>query len=70
MYAFLIVVHVLVCIFLILTILLQAGKGAGVGAAFGGGSSQTLFGASGGSTFLSRLTTGAAVAFKIGRAHV
>jgi preprotein translocase subunit SecG len=39
-----IVVHIIVCIALILIVLLQTGKGADMGAAFGGGSSQTLFG--------------------------
>ena len=61
----LIVVHVMVCIALIMIVLLQTGKGADMGAAFGGGSSQTLFGSSGASTFLSKLTTVAAVVFMI-----
>jgi preprotein translocase subunit SecG len=55
-------VHVVICIFLISVVLLQQGKGADMGAAFGGGS-QTLFGASGADNLLSRLTTGAAIAF-------
>jgi len=46
-------------------ILLQTGKGADMGAAFGGGSSQTLFGSTGSSTFLSKLTTVAAVVFML-----
>ena len=41
------IVHILVCLFLILIVLLQTGKGADIGAAFGGGSSQTLFGSAG-----------------------
>ena len=57
------ILHVLVCIFLVLTILLQAGKGASVGAAFGGAGSQTVFGGRGAQTFLSKLTTGAAAIF-------
>ncbi len=61
----LIVVHVTVCIALIMIVLLQTGKGADMGAAFGGGSSQTLFGSGGASTFLSKLTTAAAVIFMI-----
>lgn len=57
------ILHVLVAIFLVLTILLQAGKGAGVGAAFGGGGSQTVFGGRGAQTFLGKLTTSAAAIF-------
>jgi len=59
-----IILHVLVCFALILIVLLQAGKGAEMGAAFGG-SSQTLFGSAGAMGFLSKLTTGAAVVFMI-----
>jgi preprotein translocase subunit SecG len=58
------VVHILVCFALILIVLLQAGKGAEMGAAFGG-SSQTIFGSSGAMGFLSKLTTVAAVVFMI-----
>ncbi|HIJ57320.1 MAG TPA: preprotein translocase subunit SecG [Deltaproteobacteria bacterium] len=61
----LIVIHVIVSIALIMIVLLQTGKGADMGAAFGGGSSQTLFGSGGASTFLSKLTTAAAVIFMI-----
>jgi len=61
----LIVVHVIVCVALIMIVLLQTGKGADMGAAFGGGSSQTLFGSTGASTFLTKLTTAAAVIFMI-----
>lgn len=61
----LIVIHVVVCIALIMIVLLQTGKGADMGAAFGGGSSQTLFGSSGASTFLSKATTAAAVVFML-----
>lgn len=59
------IIHVLVCITLILIILLQTGKGADIGAAFGGGSSQTVFGSTGATTFLSKITIGAAVVFMI-----
>ncbi|MEA3230478.1 MAG: preprotein translocase subunit SecG [Thermodesulfobacteriota bacterium] len=59
----LIILHVVVCIALIMIVLLQTGKGADMGAAFGGGSSQTLFGSTGASTFLSKATTIAAVVF-------
>jgi preprotein translocase subunit SecG len=64
MYTVTVVFHVLACMALILIVLLQTGKGAEMGAAFGG-ASQTLFGGSGGTTFLSKLTTGAAIAFMI-----
>ncbi|NIQ92973.1 MAG: preprotein translocase subunit SecG, partial [Desulfuromonadales bacterium] len=57
MTALLITVHVLVCIAIIVIVLLQAGKGAEVGASFGSGSSQTVFGASGGQSFMGKLTT-------------
>jgi preprotein translocase subunit SecG len=59
-----IVVHILVCIALIMIVLLQAGKGAEMGAAFGG-ASQTIFGSAGAMGFLSKLTTVAAVIFMI-----
>jgi preprotein translocase subunit SecG len=59
----LIAVHIIVCVALIMIVLLQTGKGADMGAAFGGGSSQTLFGSTGASTFLSKATTGAAIIF-------
>ncbi len=61
----LIIVHVIVCIALIMIVLLQTGKGADMGAAFGGGSSQTLFGSTGASTFLSKATTVAAIVFML-----
>jgi len=62
---FLIILHVVVCIALIMIVLLQTGKGADMGAAFGGGSSQTLFGSTGASTFLSKATTAAAIVFML-----
>jgi preprotein translocase subunit SecG len=58
------VLHVIVCFALILIVLLQAGKGAEMGAAFGG-ASQTIFGSTGAMGFLSKLTTIAAVIFMI-----
>ena len=61
---FLLILHVLVSIFLICIVLLQSGKGAEMGAAFGG-SSQTLFGSRGAATFLNKLTTVAAVLFMV-----
>jgi preprotein translocase subunit SecG len=65
MSTFLIIIHTIVSIALILIILLQTGKGADMGAAFGGGASQTLFGSTGSSTFLGKLTTVAAVVFML-----
>ena len=62
---FLIALHVIVSIFLIAVVLLQRGKGAEVGAVFGGGGSTTVFGSRGARNFLTRLTTGAAVIFML-----
>ena len=61
----LIIIHVIVCVALIMIVLLQTGKGTDMGAAFGGGSSQTLFGSTGASTFLSKATTAAAIIFML-----
>jgi preprotein translocase subunit SecG len=58
------IIHILVSIGLILVVLLQTGKGAEVGAVFGG-SSSTIFGSSGAGSFLTRLTTGMAIVFMI-----
>ncbi len=55
-------VHVLVCIFLILVVLLQQGKGADL-SVFGGGSTQTAFGARGAATLLHKLTVASFVVF-------
>ncbi len=61
----LIVMHVTVSIALVMIVLLQTGKGADMGAAFGGGSSQTLFGSTGAATFLSKATTVVAIVFML-----
>jgi len=58
------ILHVIVSIGLILVVLLQTGKGAEVGAVFGG-SSATIFGSSGAGNFLTRLTTGMAIVFML-----
>ena len=58
------IIHLFVCFFLILVVLLQTGKGADIAAAFGG-TSQTAFGARGAATLLSKLTTGSAIIFMI-----
>jgi preprotein translocase subunit SecG len=57
------VIHIMVCAAMILFILLQSGKGADIGATFGGGSSQTVFGSTGAATFLSKITIAAAIIF-------
>ena len=54
--------HVVVCIALVMIVLLQKGKGASMGAAFGG-SSQTVFGSTGATPFLSKITVATAVIF-------
>lgn len=65
MYTAIVILHVIVSITLILIILLQTGKGTDIGAVFGGGSSQTLFGSSGPTSFLGKLTAGAAIVFML-----
>jgi preprotein translocase subunit SecG len=65
MYALMIILHVVVSLALILIVLLQTGKGAEMGAGFGGGSNQTIFGSRGAATFLSKITTAAAVMFML-----
>lgn len=59
------ILHVLVSLFLIAVVLLQSGKGAEMGASFGSSGSQSVFGAGGGTTFLSKMTAGAAVIFML-----
>ena len=59
-----IIVHVIVSLALICIVLLQHGKGAGIGAAFGG-SSQTVFGSTGAAPFLAKLTAAAAILFML-----
>jgi preprotein translocase subunit SecG len=65
MYIALSLLHVLIASGLILIVLLQSGKGADIGAAFGGGSSQTVFGGRGAATFLSKATTVLAILFMV-----
>ena len=62
---FVTIVHVIVSIFLIMVVLLQTGKRADLAGAFGGGGSQTAFGARGAATILSKLTTAAAIGFMV-----
>ena len=61
----LVIVYVLVCIFLILVVLLQQGKGADLAGAFGGGGSQTSFGPRSASNIMHRMTTGSFVLFVV-----
>ncbi|MCP5041220.1 MAG: preprotein translocase subunit SecG [bacterium] len=65
MHTFLVVLHIMVCLILVLVVLLQRGKGGDVGAALGGGGSNTVFGSRGAGNFLTKLTTGSAVIFML-----
>ena len=64
MYIALVILHILVAFIMVGVILLQSGKGAEIGAAFGG-SSQTVFGSRGAGTFLSKMTAIAATIFML-----
>jgi len=59
------VIHILVCFFLIVVVLLQSGKSGDIAAAFGGQGSQTAFGPRGAATALSKATTWSAVIFML-----
>ena len=61
----LVILHVIISVFLILVVLVQQGKGADLAGAFGGGGSQTAFGARGATTLLHKLTTAFFIAFVI-----
>jgi len=61
----LIVLHITVSLALIVIVLLQSGKGAEMGASFGSGGSQSVFGAGGSNTFMNKLTTSAAIIFML-----
>ncbi|MFQ5585638.1 MAG: preprotein translocase subunit SecG [Thermodesulfobacteriota bacterium] len=65
MFTAVVVLHIVVSIVLIIVVLLQAGKGASIGASFGGASSQTLFGSAGPATFFGKMTAACAVIFMI-----
>jgi preprotein translocase subunit SecG len=65
MYILLLILHVIVCLFLIIVVLLQSGKAADLAGAFGGMGSQTAFGPRGSATLLSKATTISAVIFMI-----
>jgi len=66
LYYFVVTLYVLICGLLIITILLQQGKGGDIANAFGGGSSQAVFGARSGATLLTRATSVLAALFVIG----
>jgi preprotein translocase subunit SecG len=59
------ILHVLVCVFLIVIVLLQHGKGADMGASFGGGSGKTVFGTEGPLPLLNKITTASAIIFML-----
>jgi preprotein translocase subunit SecG len=65
MYALVMTIHVVVCVFLIIVVLLQSGKAADLAGAFGGMGSQTAFGPRGSATLLSKATTVSAVLFMV-----
>src|SRR3989475_12439901 len=64
-YTLITIVHVLVCLFLIVVVLLQSGKAADLAGAFGGMGSQTAFGPRGAATVLSKATTISAILFMV-----
>lgn len=61
----LLVIHIILCFIMIFVVLIHRGKGAELGPAFGGGSSQTLFGPRGAATFLNKVATVIAVLFML-----
>lgn len=65
MVTFFVILHIFITIAMILIVLIQTGRGSEIGAAFGGGASQTLFGSAGTSGFMTKLTTLAAVIFML-----
>jgi preprotein translocase subunit SecG len=65
MYSVFVFIHIVVCVGLILVVLFQAGKGAGLGNLFGGGGGDQLFSAPSGTAFIKKVTTGMAVIFII-----
>jgi len=65
LYGLVITVHIIVCFFIIIVVLLQSGKSGDISAAFGGQGSQTAFGPRGAASALSKATTWSAVAFML-----
>src|SRR3989442_11699150 len=65
MFTFVVIIHVIVSLIIIGLVLLQAGKGADIGSALGGGGSQAVFGSMGTPTVLGKITTAVAVIFMV-----
>jgi preprotein translocase subunit SecG len=65
LYYAIVTLHVIVCVILVLVVLLQSSKGADLSGAFGGGATQTAFGSRGPASFLSKMTTVAAIVFML-----
>jgi preprotein translocase subunit SecG len=65
MYGIVLVLHVLICIFLVIVVLLQQTRGAGISSVFGGGGTDSLFGGKGATPFFVKLTSGLAIGFFI-----
>ena len=65
MYGILLAVHITVSVLLIISVLLQSGKGADIGAVFGGAGGQTLFGSAGPADFLNKATRGLVIVFML-----
>jgi preprotein translocase subunit SecG len=65
MYGLILTIHVLTCILLIIAVLLQSGKGADMGAVFGGAGSQALFGSAGPADFLNKATRVLVIVFMV-----
>ncbi len=65
MYQIILLIHVFIAVCIVALVLVQQGKGATMGAAFGSGASQTIFGARGSGSFLFRITIGFAIVFFI-----
>ena len=65
MIGFLTIIHVIICIFLVISILLQSSKGGGLAGMFGGGSMSGVFGARGAASFLSKITLWLAIGFAV-----
>ena len=65
MFTLAVIIHVVVCLVIIGLVLLQAGKGADIGSAFGGGGSQAVFGSMGTPSILGKATTAVAIAFML-----
>jgi preprotein translocase subunit SecG len=65
MFTLIVIVHVLISLIIIGLVLLQAGKGADIGSAFGGGGSQAVFGSMGTPTVLGKVTAAVAIGFMI-----